>query len=87
MNKGLLIIIILIVLLWGQYTFPDKVSRYTGYAFDPVNNFLSVKTKIIPSSPTCPETYEPVCGENNQTYNNSCYAALANISNITAGEC
>ncbi len=35
----------------------------------------------------CIEVYEPVCGCNNQTYSNSCYAQSAGITSWTDGEC
>ena len=35
----------------------------------------------------CIEIYEPVCGCNNVTYSNECYAEVSGISNWTEGEC
>lgn len=35
----------------------------------------------------CVEIYEPVCGCNNVTYNNECYAEVSGISIWTEGEC
>lgn len=35
----------------------------------------------------CVEIYEPVCGCNNVTYNNECYAEVSGILSWTEGEC
>ena len=35
----------------------------------------------------CPPNYKPVCGCDNVTYTNSCYAINADVSTWTDGEC
>ena len=35
----------------------------------------------------CTTNYDPVCGENNETYSNSCFAGLANMEIECEGEC
>tara|TARA_Y200000002_G_scaffold123604_1_gene101357 strand:+ start:319 stop:609 length:291 start_codon:yes stop_codon:yes gene_type:complete len=35
----------------------------------------------------CAEVYEPVCGCNNETYSNECYARKAGIVSFIDGEC
>ena len=35
----------------------------------------------------CPEIYEPVCGCNDVTYTNECYAEASGMLNWTEGEC
>ena len=35
----------------------------------------------------CIEIYQPVCGCNNQTYSNSCYAGRDGVSSWSEGEC
>tara|TARA_B100000524_G_scaffold347777_1_gene250492 strand:+ start:1995 stop:2285 length:291 start_codon:yes stop_codon:yes gene_type:complete len=35
----------------------------------------------------CVEVYEPVCGCNNETYSNECYARKAGIVSFADGEC
>jgi hypothetical protein len=39
------------------------------------------------SAPTCPEVYAPVCGCDNQVYDNECKARLAGIKTWWAGPC
>ena len=35
----------------------------------------------------CLEVFEPVCGCNNVTYSNDCYAGASGVSTWTQGEC
>ena len=35
----------------------------------------------------CVEVYEPICGCNNETYSNECYARKAGIVSFVDGEC
>ena len=35
----------------------------------------------------CIEIYEPVCGCNDVTYDNACYAEVSGITSWTQGEC
>jgi len=40
-----------------------------------------------PDPVVCIEVYQPVCGCNNVTYSNDCYAGASGISSWTEGEC
>ena len=35
----------------------------------------------------CPDIYQPVCGNEDITYSNECYALAAGISSWSEGEC
>ena len=35
----------------------------------------------------CIEIYQPVCGCNNETYSNSCYASRDGVTSWSEGEC
>jgi len=35
----------------------------------------------------CPDIYQPVCGNDDITYSNNCYALAAGISSWSEGEC
>ena len=58
--------------------------------------FISCEDKV--SSPPCQvsqkdediaciEIYQPVCGCNNETYSNSCYAGRDGVTSWSEGEC
>ena len=46
-----------------------------------------IDSDLIDPNVFCFEIYEPVCGCNNVTYNNSCYAEISGVVNWIAGEC
>ncbi|MEE3037770.1 MAG: DUF3105 domain-containing protein, partial [Bacteroidota bacterium] len=46
-----------------------------------------IDSDLIDSNAFCIEIYEPVCGCNNVTFNNSCYAEISGVVNWIAGEC
>ena len=50
------------------------------------NTLNTCKLESDPNA-VCIEIYQPVCGCDNQTYSNSCYAESAGITSWTAGEC
>jgi len=77
---------VLLVLLWSQYTNPEKTSSLTSKAFDPLNEFIEDKTSFNIGAGDCPITFEPVCGDNT-TYANTCLAGLAGVTEVTPGEC
>ena len=42
---------------------------------------------ISPITDTCVEIFEPVCGCNNITYDNECYAKKKVVFHLVEGEC
>ena len=91
MDIKLILILGLIVLAYYQYSYPDssqdKLDGTLGKAKTWIDgkNPLTPKTAPVNDSP-CPDTYNPVCG-NGITYNNICFAALADVLEVTQGEC
>ena len=51
------------------------------------SNDDSCVTNVPDSELVCIEIYQPVCGCNNKTYSNDCYAGASGISSWTEGEC
>jgi|TARA_B100000768_G_C11088155_1_gene293755 hypothetical protein len=47
----------------------------------------SCVAKTFDSELVCYEIYQPVCGCNNITYSNDCYAGASGVSSWTEGEC
>ncbi|MES2622506.1 MAG: PKD domain-containing protein [Bacteroidota bacterium] len=46
-----------------------------------------IDTSLICDTCTCPAIYDPVCGCNDITYDNSCLASIAGVTNWTQGVC
>ena len=46
-----------------------------------------IDSTLIDPNGVCTEQWEPVCGCNNVTYSNSCYATIAGITTYVDGEC
>ena len=51
------------------------------------SNGDSCVTNVPDSELVCIEIYQPVCGCNNLTYSNDCYAGASGVSSWTEGEC
>jgi len=84
------LIIILIILSYLQYAYPNKVNPLVGKVWDPVNNFIGGFNPFKQgnqSSTGCPDTISKVCGNNGVTYDNTCKAMEAGITSVTPGEC
>ena len=82
------VIIILIVLLYFQYTAPEKVKWATDPTLGEAQGFIEKNNPLNNlKTSTCPSTYEPVCGSNGMTYNNTCIAALDKVTSVTNGVC
>lgn len=83
------VIIALLALSFYQYNSPEKANAQLQPLWGPVKDFIGNNNPIKGSnkSSLCPDTNEPVCGENGQTYNNICEAALADVLKVTPGAC
>ena len=53
---------------------------------DDEDSSSSCKTDKIDEM-ACIEIYQPVCGCNNETYSNSCYAEVDGVTSWSEGEC
>lgn len=79
-------IVILIVLNWFTYSYPDSAGKLVGPVWDRVNEFIG-DISLFESSEGCSDDYNPICGSDGVTYNNLCLAQLNNITEFTSGEC
>ena len=46
-----------------------------------------IDTSAINPHNSCFDLWEPVCGCNNITYSNNCYATILGVTSYTQGEC
>ncbi|MDB4714583.1 hypothetical protein OAF23_00525 [Flavobacteriaceae bacterium] len=46
-----------------------------------------IDDNLIDENSVCIEIYDPVCGCNNITYSNSCYASINGVVDYTSGRC
>jgi hypothetical protein len=46
-----------------------------------------IDDNLIDETSVCIEIYDPVCGCNNMTYSNSCYASINGVIDYTSGRC
>lgn len=84
MELKTIIIAILIGYMIFWYINPEKA---TGYIDQGVNKTQTLVGNLNLNLPTiCPTIYDPVCGEDNNTYDNSCKAEKANVGYVL-GEC
>lgn len=74
-----IIIIVLLAFMFFWYNNPEKAVDYLDMGI--------VKTQGLIGDYKCPTTYDPVCGDNNVSYDNSCLAQRAGQNNMTAGLC
>ncbi len=78
------ILLVLAILIAGIILLPTIQTEIRSRASEPI---------IVPITQTetpeiiCSELYSPVCGSDNQTYNNGCEANLAGVSSHTLGSC
>ena len=52
-----------------------------------VQNGVCIDSTLIGNSDECIEIYDPVCGCNEITYSNTCYAAANGVLTWEKGEC
>jgi len=83
------IIIILVAVSFYQYSSPEKANMQLKPVWGPVKEFIGGNNPLNKSnkSSVCPDTDEPVCGENGQTYRNICEAAISDVLKVTPGAC
>jgi len=86
------VIIGLVVLAISQYAYPQKTNEFISPVMSPVGDFIKDNNPFggkgnIVEDNLCPDDYVPVCGNNGVTYDNICKATLADILEVTSGEC
>ncbi len=65
-----------------------EISCYTSCAQCVQTTTTSSTTTSTPKTDfACIEIYQPVCGVNNQTFDNDCFAGVANVAIAYEGEC
>ena len=61
---------------------------FLALSCSPNEDKKTVECKAVPIEDcSCLQVFDPVCGCDNVTYPNSCYAECATILNYTKGEC
>ena len=85
MDIKIIIILVLMLLSYYQYNYPEQSHQ----KLEPILGKIDTWSWGTNNTTTdgCPATYNPVCGSNNVTYDNICKAALADILEVTPGEC
>ena len=68
------IYVIVLFLSFGFNSYDDNVDS-------------CIDESIIDLNAVCIEIYDPVCGCDDKTYPNSCYAESAGVTSFTNGEC
>lgn len=87
-NFPLIIILVLLVFSWAQYTYPDKVDGIEKSTWGSLNNKVNEMRGVTSNSTSaCPVEPNYVCGSDGKTYLNSCKAAEAGITKATVGAC
>ncbi len=73
----------------GRYQLVDVVFNGVGYVNvqETAEPNIEAPQDIQEDNDFCPENYQPVCGENGQTYSNECFSELDNVGVECAGEC
>lgn len=89
MNKTILILIIISLGLFALHYNNNPLNHEQTSNINTANisneNICNQKSK---SAQICTEEFDPVCGDNNKTYSNKCFAcASKKINSYTYGEC
>ena len=83
-----LIIKFLVLLPLILFTFSCKgIDFFSNNNISQDNKENCIDDSMIDNNAVCIEIYDPVCGCNNKTYSNSCYAENAGVTEWARGAC
>ena len=80
------LIIGFLVLSYAQFAYPEKTHNFLQPLWGRVTEYDPLSKIKLPGSSACSADYNPVCG-NGTTYNNSCWAGVAGLTQVTGGAC
>ncbi|MAV15396.1 MAG: hypothetical protein CBC81_000580 [Flavobacteriaceae bacterium TMED121] len=76
-----------VLLVLTLFTFSCNTIDFLNNNSSQDNERNCIDNSRIDNNAACIEIYDPVCGCNNKTYSNSCYAEKDGVAEWTKGAC